>query len=171
MERFVVADRASRCAEIVRAAYLQVATVGFEGLRMRPVAAEVGVDQSTLHHYFPTKQDIVAGIADYAISQFATTPPATTLREHLDHLRKLATEDPAAFTVCAELRLRAGRDPVVREVLARHYAVWRSWLSELLGDAGTPATVELVIAVVNGVQLNPDSAGPAFDRLITLLEN
>ncbi|HJP78008.1 MAG TPA: TetR/AcrR family transcriptional regulator [Pseudonocardiaceae bacterium] len=171
MERFVVADRASRCAEIVRAAYLQVAAVGFEGLRMRPVAAEVGVDQSTLHHYFPTKQDIVAGIADYAISQFASTPPATNLREHLDHLRKIATEDPAAFTVCAELRLRAGRDPAVREVLARYYAVWRSWLSELLGDAGTPATVELVIAVVNGVQLNPDSAGPAFDRLITLLEN
>lgn len=169
--RFAVFDRAGRCAEIMRAAYHQVAAVGFEGLRMRQIAAEVGVDQSTLHHYFPTKQDIVAAVADYAISQFGTAPPAANLREHLDHLTKLAAEDPAAFRVCAELKLRAERDSEVHEVLARHYARWRSWLRELLGDAGTPATVELVIAVVSGVQLNPDSAAAAFDRLITLLEN
>ena len=69
-------DRNHRCTEIVRAAFQQIATVGFEGLRLRQIATEVGVDQSTLHHYFPTKQHIVAAVSDYAISQFAADPPA-----------------------------------------------------------------------------------------------
>jgi TetR/AcrR family transcriptional repressor of nem operon len=158
-----------RRGEIVRAAFRQVASVGFEGLRLRQIAAEVGIDQSTLHHHFPTKQDIVAGIAEYAISQFASTPPARTLRAHLDHMHALLVRRPEVFVVTAELQLRARRDPEVRAVMARHETVWRAWLRELLGAAGSPGGVELVIAVVNGVHLGPDNAAAAFDQLTTLL--
>ena len=62
---FVLFDRTGRRAEIIRAAFAQLATVGFEGLRMRQIAAEVGIDQSTLHHHFPTKQDIVAAVTEH----------------------------------------------------------------------------------------------------------
>jgi TetR/AcrR family transcriptional repressor of nem operon len=160
-------DRTGRRAEIIRAAFAQLATVGFEGLRMRQIAAEVGVDQSTLHHHFPTKQDIVAAVTEYAISQFAGTPPARTLREYLDHLRTMAVTRPEVFVVTVELQLRARRDPEVRAVIARNEAVYRAWLSELLG---TPGAVDLVIAVVNGVQLNPGITDAAFDHLTTLLD-
>lgn len=163
-------DRTSRCAEIVHAAFQQIAAVGFEGLRLRQIAAEVGVDQSTLHHYFPTKQHIVAAVTDYAISQFASTPPAHTLRVYLDHMRTIALTRPEVFVVTVELQLRARRDPEVRAVIARHETVYRAWLSDLLGEAGTSGAVELVIAVVNGVQLNPDTATAAFDQLTTLFD-
>lgn len=163
----MVFNGSGRRGEIVRAAFCQVATVGFEGLRLRPIAAEVGVDQSTLHHHFPTKQDIVAGIAEYAISQFASTPTARTLRAHLDHLQQLLVDRPEVFVVTAELQLRARRDPAVRAVMARHEAAWRAWLSELVGS---PDAAELVIAVVDGVQLSPESAQAAFRQLITLFD-
>ena len=157
-----------RRGEIVRAAFCQVANVGFEGLRLRQIAAEVGIDQSTLHHHFPTKQDIVAGLAEYAIGQFASTPTARTLGAHLDHLRELCANRPEVFVVTAELQLRARRDPAVRAVMARHHTAWRTWLNELLGS---PDSAELVIAVVNGVQFCPDTAPAAFDRLITLVND
>jgi TetR/AcrR family transcriptional repressor of nem operon len=165
-----VFDRTGRRAEIVCAAFQQIATVGFEGLRLRQIAAEVGVDQSTLHHHFPTKQHIVAAVAEYAISQFASTPPADTLRGFLDHLRTIALTRPEVFLVTVELQLRARRDPEVRAVIARHATVYRDWLRHLLGDTGTPGAVALVIAVVNGVQMHPDTATAAFDQLISLFE-
>jgi TetR/AcrR family transcriptional repressor of nem operon len=165
-----VFDCIGRRAEIVCAAFQQIATVGFEGLRLRQIAAEVGVDQSTLHHHFPTKQHIVAAVAEYAIGQFASTPPADTLRGYLDHMRTIALTRPEVFLVTVELQLRARRDPEVRAVLARHGMAYRDWLCDLLGDASTPGAVELVIAVVNGVQLHPDTATAAFDQLITLFD-
>jgi TetR/AcrR family transcriptional repressor of nem operon len=160
-----VFDGAGRRGEIVRAAFQQIATVGFEGLRLRQIAAEVGVDQSTLHHHFPTKQDIVAAVTEYAIGQFTSTPPARTLRAYLDHLRTVASTRPDVFVVTVELQLRARRDPAVRAVIARHETAYRVWLRQLLGE---PDAVDLVIAVVNGVQLDPDTAPAAFDQLITL---
>ncbi len=177
-------ERADRRAEIVRAAFRQVADVGFEGLRLRQIAEDVGIDHSTLHHHFPGKKDIVAGVAEYAIGQFAATPPAgagplESLRGYLRHLRELLADSPEVFVVTAELDLRARRDPVVRAVLEQHEANWRRSLGDLLaaGDArgvwsrrvGAEGTVELVIAVVKGVQLAPDAAGAAFAQLDALL--
>jgi AcrR family transcriptional regulator len=166
-----VFERPGRCLEIVRATFQQVATCGFEGLRLRRIAADVGVDQSTLHHYFPTKQHIVAAVAEYAIGQFTSTPPADTLCGFLDHMRTIALTRPEVFLVTVELQLRARRDPEVRAVLDRHANAYRDWLRDLLGEAGTPGAVELVIAVVNGVQLHPNTATEAFGQLITLFDD
>lgn len=159
-------DRTSRRGQIVHAAFQQLATVGFEGLRLRQIAAEVGIDQSTLHHHFPTKQHIVAAVTEYAIGQFASTPPARTLRAYLDHMRTIASSSPEVFVVTVELQLRARRDPTVRAVITQHQTAYRAWLHELLGETDA---VDLVIAVVNGAQLDPDTAPAAFDQLITLL--
>lgn len=46
---------------LVEAAFRCIAEKGFEGLRLRDVAAKVGIDHSTLHYHFPTKEDLVAG--------------------------------------------------------------------------------------------------------------
>jgi AcrR family transcriptional regulator len=43
---------------------------GFEELRLRDVASEVGIDHSTLHHHYATKQDLVAGVVEHAAQQF-----------------------------------------------------------------------------------------------------
>ncbi|GDY32021.1 TetR/AcrR family transcriptional regulator [Gandjariella thermophila] len=176
-------ERVDRRGEIVRAAFRQVAEVGFEGLRLRQIAEEVGIDHSTLHHHFPGKKEIVAGVAEYAIRQFGTTLPEATgpdesLREYLTHLRELLASSPEVFVVTAELSLRARRDPAVRRVMEHHEANWRRSLRELLvagGERGvwsdrvdTDGAVELVIGAVKGVQLNPESAGVVFAQLDSL---
>ena len=64
----------------MRAAYARVAEIGFEGLRLRQVAEQVGIDHSTLHHHFATKQALVAAVAEYTTRQFWTTAPSATSR-------------------------------------------------------------------------------------------
>src|SRR5229473_6811702 len=64
-----------RRQELVHAAFNQIAERGFEGLRTRDVAAEVGVNVATLHYYFPTKESLIRGVLDHAMSRFRTSLP------------------------------------------------------------------------------------------------
>ncbi|GAA1295266.1 TetR/AcrR family transcriptional regulator [Pseudonocardia aurantiaca] len=178
----VAEAQAERREQLVVAAFRRVAEVGFEGLRLRQVAEDVGIDHSTLHHHFATKQDLIGAVAEFTTRQFWTTSPAdpdpaAALRGHLNALRRMIDEQPDLFAVTAELDLRARRDPVVAAELARQESGWRTELTRLLtaGNASgawavdVAAGVELVIAAVKGVRLTPAAAGPAFEQLESLL--
>lgn len=156
-----------RRLELVRAAFECVAEKGFEGLRLRDVAARVGLDHSTVHHYFPGKEDLVTGIVDYATQQFWTPgEPVGDLDDHLGALSRLIRERPRLFLVLRELDLRATRDPGVRAVLESRERGWRDTLATRVG----PGQVELVIAAVKGVSLTPDLADQVLGQLRTLLK-
>ncbi|MEJ3656350.1 TetR family transcriptional regulator [Actinomycetes bacterium KLBMP 9759] len=164
-------DRVRR-DQLVAAAFTRVAEVGFEGLRLRQVAADVGIDHSTLHHHVATKQELVEAVAAYTASRFfGTSPPGSSLRDHLRNLRRLMVEEPQFFTVTAELDLRAQRDPAVAGLMRRIEEGWREALAELLAPHVTDpaADAELVIAAVKGVRLVPQHAEAVFDRLEDLL--
>jgi AcrR family transcriptional regulator len=169
---------------LVRAAFGCIAERGFEGLRLRDVAAEVGIDHSTLHHYFASKQDLVAGVVDYATRQFWPTMPAEggaidRLQYHLAALGRMIREQPALFTVMAELDLRARRDPAIRALIDRHEEGWRIVLEEVLRRAAkdgaltqqldVAAGVELIIAAVKGVRQLPERADDVLAQLNGLL--
>src|ERR1700716_4084295 len=92
-----VTDR--RRQELVQAAFHQIAAHGFEGLRTRDVAGEVGVNIATLHYYFPTKEALIRGVLEYAMERFRSTlephgSPSDQLRNHLRAVRKLMTAEP-----------------------------------------------------------------------------
>src|SRR5437588_7177836 len=100
---------------LVEAAYRRIAECGFEGLRLRLVAAEVGIDHSTIHHYFPTKQSLTTAVVDYATRQFWTVGqpeggPAELLSYQLDRLARMIVERTELHIVARELDLRARRD-------------------------------------------------------------
>jgi TetR/AcrR family transcriptional repressor of nem operon len=173
-----------RRAALVAAAFECIARVGFEGLRLRNVAAEVGIDHSTLHHYFRTKEDLVAAVLDQVTRRFWGTmrpdaEPVDRLHGHLTSLARMMREEPALFTVLAELDLRARHDPAVGGVLARDEAGWRGALASLFREGldrreWTPgldvdAAVEVVIAVVKGVRLAPERATQVLGQLERLL--
>lgn len=169
---------ATRRDELVGAAFGRVAEVGFEGLRLRQVAEEVGIDHSTVHHHFPTKQDLIEAVARHATSQLRVTAPpegahaGSRLQAHLDALCRLIEQRPELFTVTAELDLRARRDPAVRAVVEEQEAGWRSALVMVFAAAGSEApavAAELVIAVVKGVRLAPALATPVFAQLVVAL--
>jgi AcrR family transcriptional regulator len=107
-----------RRRDLVLAAYHQIAERGFEGLRTREIAAEVGVNVATLHYYFPTKESLIRGVLDYAMGQFRGTlkpsgSAADELRNHLRGLRRLLIDEPQLGLVLGELTLRSVRDPNV----------------------------------------------------------
>ena len=161
-----------RREQLVAAAFRRVAESGFEGLRLRQVAEDVGIDHSTLHHHFATKQALVEAVAAYTTRQFwETSPPApdpaTQLRVHLRTLQQMIVERPELFAVTVELDLRARRDPAVAAAMAEHESGWRAKLVEILTDLvpDPDTSAELVIAAVKGVRLLPDVAGPVLDRL------
>jgi len=174
----------TRRQALVDAAFRCIAEKGFEGLRLRDVAAEVGIDHSTLHHYFPTKEALVAGVVELATRQFWWTMPsegrpAEQLRHHLAVLGRMVEERPALFIVLGELDLRASRDAAVRSIIDRHEEGWRTALADLLrrgAEEGAwaegldvAAAVELIIAAVKGVRLLPNGAEDVLQQLERLL--
>ena len=122
------------------AAYREIAERGFEGLRTREVAAEVGVNIATLHYYFPTKESLIRAVLDHAMGRFRTTlaphgSPADQLRNYLRATRKLMLDEPELGAVMAELALRSIRDDSIGSILNEMYEVWHVTLRGLLRRA------------------------------------
>lgn len=172
---------ASRREALVMETMVCVAEKGFEGLRLRDVAARAGIDHSTLHHHFATKQDLVHGVVEHVVQQFWPTmpldgPAPARLHQHLTALARMIRERPLVFAVMSELDQRAHYDPLVRATLLKHERGWRAVLGELFANTGSwrvpldvDAAVELVIAVVKGVSRSPDTAASVLGQLEALL--
>src|SRR5438128_5556591 len=112
--RAAAEPKADRRRALVAAAYRRIATDGFEGLRTRDVAADVGVNIATLHYYFPTKEALIRSVIGQAMQRFGETMPAhghpvDQLRRHLDAVATLLKEDQQLWAVMGELVLRAPR--------------------------------------------------------------
>src|ERR687888_2343905 len=84
--------RADRRRALVAAAYARIASDGFEGLRTRDVAADVGVNIATLHYYFPTKEALIRAVIGHAMRRFQATMPGegSPVEQLRGHLRALA---------------------------------------------------------------------------------
>jgi AcrR family transcriptional regulator len=169
---------------LLRAAFDCIAERGFEGLRLRQVAGDAGIDHSTLHHYFSTKEELIAGVVGYATRQFWPTmpaegSPAERLHTHLENLAGMTAERPSLFVVLRELELRASHDPVVRSVMDQLDEGWRTALTAVLkpgvadgtwaGALDLGAGVELIMATVRGVNLTPSRADDVLRQLERLL--
>src|SRR3979490_1580501 len=102
----------TRRQELGVAAFNLIAEHGFEGLRTRDVAAEVGVNIATLHYYFPTKESLIRGVVEYAMARFRSTlaphgSPSDQLRNYLRAVRRLLADEPELGNVMSELALRS----------------------------------------------------------------
>src|SRR6266702_941729 len=102
------ATQKDRRGALVRAAYNQIAERGFEGLRTREVASEVGVNIATLHYYFATKEKLIEGVVEHAMNRFRSTlePHGTSadqLRNYLRAVRRLVQDEPELGAVMGEL--------------------------------------------------------------------
>jgi TetR/AcrR family transcriptional regulator, regulator of cefoperazone and chloramphenicol sensitivity len=127
---------------LVRAAFACLAADGFEGLRTRSVADRAGVNIATLHYYFPTKEALIGGVADYLASQFITLhapPVASTGKPALDRLHQefadahfYSAERPELFAVIFELQQRGRRDPAIRKIIEPLFGHWQYGIERFL---------------------------------------
>jgi AcrR family transcriptional regulator len=174
-----------RREELVQAAFNQIATRGFEGLRTRDVAAEVGVNIATLHYYFPTKESLIRGVLDHAMARFRSTlaphgSPSDQLRNHLRAVRKLMSEEPELGMVMAELALRSARDRSIEKISNETRDAWHTTMRGLLRRAvregnlrpelDSDAVATLIIAVLTGLTIPPLSEDSRGDQALRQLE-
>ena len=165
-----VTEQVDRRKSLLQAAFDVIATSGFEGLRTRAVAERAGVNIATLHYYFPTKQALIEGLAQFLSGIFASlhapSPPSTG-RPALDHLRQEFIDArfyheryPELEVVINELTLRSNRDPAVKTALNSLISSWRSWIESVVRqgiadrtfrqDLDVEATIPMLMAVFAG---------------------
>jgi AcrR family transcriptional regulator len=175
-----------RRLRIIHAAYDTIAEKGFEGLRLRVVAAKAGIDHSTLHHYFATKNDLVESVLDYATEQFRPPQPSednfpTPLFDHLSFLGKMIAERCELHTVMREFDLRATRDRRVESMIRKSESGWRQRLSKRVDqsrkdghwpkDLDSNTSAEMVIAIVKGASFSTDTGPRVMQTLERLLRS
>jgi AcrR family transcriptional regulator len=181
-------DAEPRREALVLAAYSRLAEAGFEGLRTRDVAAEVGVNIATLHYYFPTKEALIRGVVGHAMGRFRTafapgSKPGEQLAAQFRGIRRLAKNEPELFAVMGELALRSSRDPAIAAIFKDTIEAWHSTLRTLVGHAQNEGFVDknldpdtvasLVIATLNGLFMVPvaNTASNRVDKALSQLES
>ena len=179
------AGKEKRRQQLVTAAFNLIAEHGFEGLRTRDVAAEVGVNIATLHYYFPTKESLIRGVVEHAMGRFRSTlaphgTPADQLRNHLRAVRKLLADEPELASVMGELTLRSARDKTIAAIMTEMYGAWHITMRGLLRRAvkegnlrpemDTDGVAALVISTLNAMTLPTMTAAPRTDQALRQLE-
>ncbi len=130
---------------LVRAAYDLIARAGFENLRTRAVADRVGCNVATLHHYFPTKEALIGGVALYLAAQFETVRapagPAGSARDRLAQefadTSFYMREQPDMMEVMRELSARARRDQAIAAIIEPLTRYWRMSLEQVIAEGMT----------------------------------
>jgi AcrR family transcriptional regulator len=171
---------------LVLAAYARIAADGFEGLRTRDVAADVGVNIGTLHYYFPSKEALIRAVVRHTLSRFAATlsssgSPAEQLRAHLEGIRHLLKTDQQQWAVMSEISLRTARDDAIAELMRDSENMWFEFLSGLVArgiaagdlapDLHPEGVASALIAAIGGVcmptqrMMQPERIDLTFDQL------
>lgn len=105
-----------RKKELVAAAFEIIAHKGFEGLRIRDVAAQVEINPATMYYYFPTKEALVENVISYVFERMEVLieevpgTPREQLHTHLTRLYRKMKDDPGLFAAFSEIQLRYGRN-------------------------------------------------------------
>ncbi|HYS01911.1 MAG TPA: TetR/AcrR family transcriptional regulator [Candidatus Eisenbacteria bacterium] len=177
--------KADRRQELVLATFNQIAARGFEGLRTREVAAEVGLNIATLHYYFPSKEALIRGVVDEAMRRFRSTlephgSPADQLRTHLRAVRQLLRTDPKLRAVMGELALRSARDQSIARIMRETNDAWHKTLRGLLRrsakeghlrpELDSDDVAALIVAALTSMTLPTVSSAARIDQTFRQLE-
>ena len=137
-----VDDAGKRRLALLQATFDVIAEAGFEGLRTRAVADRAAVNIATLHYYFPSKQALIEGLAQFLGAKFVLLhgpAPEPTGFPALDRLRQEFSDgqfyfehEPKMLLVMEELGLRGKRDVEVRKVVEMMQNHWRRGLEEMV---------------------------------------
>src|ERR1700727_2792892 len=128
-------EQGKRRSALLHAAFDVVAEAGCEGLRTRSVATRAGVNIATLHYYFPSKQDLIEGLAQLLSAKFVTIhgrrprpsglPALDRLRQEFSDGRFYLKQHPEMLLVMQEFVLRGKRDAEVQKIVDQMNGHWR----------------------------------------------
>lgn len=173
---------------IIEAAERRMREGGYHGFSFREIAADVGIKSASVHHHFPTKEDLAAAVARAYTDRLmaalgdpadAARMPAELLARYVDMFRKDLVEDRqmclCGLLACEISALPPAISAEARDFLARHVA----WLETVLGraapDAGPDdlrAEALRIVATLEGALLVAHGLGDvdAFERVVDGLD-
>jgi|SRR5579859_855669 len=177
-------EHGRRRAALLHAAFDVVAQAGFEGLRTRAVATRAGVNIATLHYYFPSKQDLIEGLAQLLGAKFVTLhgpaprpsglPALDRLRQEFSDGRFYLKHHPEMLLVMQEFALRGKRDPEVKKISDQMISYWREGVERMVQEGVADGTwrddiparemFALLMAIFTGVASSGAGQVDAIER-------
>jgi len=167
MRRASAQLQSDRRAEILAAAQRCFVRAGFHGASMQDICAEAGMSPGNLYRYFPSKEAIIAGIAERdraeVAQQFANADLSQGLFAVLEGMVQHYFGDYPRERVllCTEIMSEARRNPEIARISASFDADVRKWLLDLLraavacgdipGDVDLEGAVTMLMLIVDGV--------------------
>jgi AcrR family transcriptional regulator len=170
--------RSDRRSEILDAARRCFARTGFHQTSMQQICAEAGMSPGSVYRYFPSKEAIIAGIAErdraevaaqLADAQFTSdffTTFAALARHHF--VERTADE----VGLCAEIMSESRRNPTISKIMNDFDADVKERLVTMLRsaqargdiarDADIGAAVEMLMIIADGVWWRR-AVDPKFD--------
>ena len=178
MPRVSTAFKQDRRTEILEAARRCVARSGFHQTSMQEICAEAGMSPGNLYRYFPSKEAIIAGIAErdraevgaeLGAAQFTDDFFATFEALARHHLVERNADDVG---LCTEMVAESRRNPAIgrimqefdKEVHARLVAMMQAAAQRGDIPAGTDfdGVVTMLMVIADGVWWRR-AVDPAFD--------
>jgi TetR/AcrR family transcriptional regulator, repressor for uid operon len=170
--------RYDRRDEILAAAQRCFVRSGFHGASMQDICTEAGMSPGNLYRYFPSKEALVAGIAERDRAELAQQFAAADLShgffavlEGMAH-HHFARKPNEQVLLCTEVMAEARRNPEIARLSASFDADVKKWLRNLLGAAvehgDIPADIDLdgavtmLMIIADGVWWRR-ALDPAFD--------
>jgi AcrR family transcriptional regulator len=172
----------ARRGELLEAAYALTAEKGLEGLRTRDIAARAGVNISTLHYYFGTKDALLAALLEHVSGKFDSENArraararrgAQTLTAHVEAAWLSFQGTPHLSTVLQELVLRAERHPDARAAFRALHDSWNGRVEDILregiargelsADLDPRAGARIVTSFIMGAMVQLGVNPKAFD--------
>ena len=169
---------------IADAACRYVAKRGFDGLRTRDIAEQVGINIATFHYHVPTKEALIELIASSLGAEFtdllirnprAGLSPLDQLKCEFSDYRETLTARPVVLQAMGELARRAQHDPVVAQHIDPINEEWRGQITDILtagssdgtfrGDLDIEASAHLVMAALISMPSHKPFDTVKFDRV------
>jgi TetR/AcrR family transcriptional repressor of uid operon len=168
--------QSDRRSEILAAAQRCFVRSGFHGASMQDICAEAGMSPGNLYRYFPSKEALIAGIAERdraeVGAQFAgadLSQGVFAVLEGLAH-HHFAVRPSEQVLLCTEVMAEARRNPEIARISRAFDADVKTWLIDLLraavargdipDDIDLDGVVTMLMVIADGVwwrrALDPD---------------
>ena len=168
--------KSDRRAEILAAAQRCFVRSGFHGASMQDICTEAAMSPGNLYRYFPSKEALIAGIAERdraeVAQEFASVDLSQGLFAVLEGLahHHFAERPDEQVKLCTEISSEARRNPEIARISAAFDADVKRWLIELFragaergdipSDIDLEAVVTMLMIIADGVwwrrALDPD---------------
>jgi TetR/AcrR family transcriptional regulator, repressor for uid operon len=167
MRRANVQLQSDRRAEILAAAQRCFVRSGFHGASMQEICAEAGMSPGNLYRYFPSKEALVAGIAERDRAEVAQEFASVDLShgffavlEAMAH-HHFAQKPTEQVLLCTEVMTEARRNRDIARIHESFDADVKKWLTDLLraaaergdipGDIDFGAAITMLMIIADGI--------------------